>query len=139
LDRARAVWQACNDHPRSVQGAAFLTSLPTISLCDNSYSMAQAVSRRPLTAEVRVRSQNNPCRICGGQSDGGTGFCSSASISPCSMMLHTLSLTHYHKCHIILENDSVNKQHSRHEVGKFFYWDDSANQQFYNLSALAKS
>jgi hypothetical protein len=36
------------------------------------------------------------------------------------MMLHTLSLTHYHKRHIVLENDSVNKQHSRHDAGKFF-------------------
>ena len=101
--------------------------------------MAQAVSRRPLSAEVQVRSQNNPRGICGGQSDGRTGFCPSTSISPGSMMLHTLSLTHYHKCHIILENDSVNKQHSRHGVGSFLYWDGSANQQFYNLSAFAKS
>ena len=54
-------------------------------------------------------------------------------------MFHTLSLTHYHKCHIILENTGVNKQHSRHDVGNIFYWDGSANLQFYNLSALAKS
>ena len=36
--------------------------------------MAQAVSRRPLTAEVRSRSQVGPRRICGGQSGTGTGF-----------------------------------------------------------------
>jgi hypothetical protein len=29
-------------------------------------AMAQAVSRRPLTAEARVRSRVSPCRICGG-------------------------------------------------------------------------
>jgi hypothetical protein len=29
--------------------------------------MAQTVSRRPLTAESRVRARHNPCRICGGQ------------------------------------------------------------------------
>jgi hypothetical protein len=34
-------------------------------------TMAQAVSRRPLTAEARVRSRVSPC---GGQSGAGTGF-----------------------------------------------------------------
>jgi hypothetical protein len=36
--------------------------------------MAQAVSRRPLTAEARVRSRVSPCGIYGGQSGTGTGF-----------------------------------------------------------------
>jgi hypothetical protein len=36
--------------------------------------MAQAVSRRPLTAEARVRSRVSPCGICDGQSDTGTVF-----------------------------------------------------------------
>ena len=31
-------------------------------------AMAQALSRRPLTAEARVRSRVSPCGICGGQS-----------------------------------------------------------------------
>jgi hypothetical protein len=46
-------------------------------------AMAQAVSRRPLTAEARVRSQVNPCGICGGQSGTGTGFSPSTSLLPC--------------------------------------------------------
>ena len=35
--------------------------------------MAQAVSRRPPTAEARVRSRVSSCGICGGQSGTGTG------------------------------------------------------------------
>jgi len=31
-------------------------------------SMTQGVSRRPLTAKVRVRYRARPCEICGGQS-----------------------------------------------------------------------
>jgi hypothetical protein len=45
--------------------------------------MAQAVSRRPLTAEARVRSPVSPCEICGGQSGTGTGFFPSSSVFPC--------------------------------------------------------
>jgi hypothetical protein len=36
--------------------------------------MAQVVTHRPLTADVQVRAQVSPCRICGGQSDTETGF-----------------------------------------------------------------
>jgi hypothetical protein len=36
--------------------------------------VAQAVSRRPFTAEVRVRSRASPCEICGGQFDAKTCF-----------------------------------------------------------------
>jgi hypothetical protein len=39
--------------------------------------VAQAGSRRSLTADARVRSQFSPCEMCVGQSDNGTGF------SPC--------------------------------------------------------
>jgi hypothetical protein len=37
-------------------------------------AMAQAVSRRPLTAEARVRSRVSPCGIFGGQIGTVTGF-----------------------------------------------------------------
>jgi hypothetical protein len=46
-------------------------------------AMAQAVSRRPPTAEAQVRSRISPCGICGGQSGTGTGFSSGSSAVPC--------------------------------------------------------
>jgi hypothetical protein len=47
--------------------------------------MAQAVSRRPLNTEARVRSRASPCGICGGQSGTGTGFPLSISFHRCSI------------------------------------------------------
>jgi hypothetical protein len=46
-------------------------------------AMAQVVSRRPLTAEARVRARINPCGICGGQNGTGTGFSPGSSVFPC--------------------------------------------------------
>jgi hypothetical protein len=40
--------------------------------------MTQAISRRPLTEEARVRSQVSPSGICGGRLDTGAGFSSSS-------------------------------------------------------------
>jgi len=44
---------------------------------------AQAVSRRPLTAEDRGRSQVSPCEFSGSQSGTGTGFSPSTWVSSC--------------------------------------------------------
>jgi len=44
--------------------------------------MSQAVSRRPLNAEVRLRSQVNPCEMCDGRSETGKSFPSIGYIIP---------------------------------------------------------
>jgi hypothetical protein len=45
--------------------------------------MVQAVSRRPVIAEVRFRSRVSLCVIYGGQSGTGTGFFPSTSVLSC--------------------------------------------------------
>jgi hypothetical protein len=42
--------------------------------CLLDHVTAQAVSRRLLTTDTRVRAQGNPCGICGKQSGTGTDF-----------------------------------------------------------------
>jgi hypothetical protein len=54
-------------------------------ICDGR-AMAHAVSRLPLTADVRVRSRVSPCEICGGQSGTGTGFSPSCRFSPVNLI-----------------------------------------------------
>jgi hypothetical protein len=46
-------------------------------------AVVQAISRRPLTAEARGRSQISPYGICGRQSGTGIGFFPSTSVLLC--------------------------------------------------------
>jgi len=46
-------------------------------------AMAQAVSRRPLVAEVRIQSKSSPCGICGGRSRTSIWFSANTSDFPC--------------------------------------------------------
>jgi hypothetical protein len=57
-------------------------------------AMAQAVSRRPLTTEARVRARVIPCWICGGQSVTGTGLSPSSSVFHCQY--HSTVALHSH-------------------------------------------
>ena len=69
-------------------------------------AMAQAVSRRPLIAEARVRSHVSLCGICGGQSGTGTVFFSpSTSGFPCQL--------HYTDAPLIGKTKKTNHLHNR--------------------------
>jgi hypothetical protein len=46
-------------------------------------AMIQALGRRPLTVETRVRSQGSSCGICSGQNSSGTGFSPDTSLFHC--------------------------------------------------------
>jgi hypothetical protein len=58
--------------------------------------MAQAVSRRPLTAEDRVHARVSSCGICGGQIVTGTGFLRVLRFSLVSIIPPWLSRIVYH-------------------------------------------
>ena len=67
---------------------------PILIFFSHIYSRAtgQAIYRRPLTAEARIRPQASPRGTCGGQSGYGTGVSTSTSVVPfhqCSILLHS--------------------------------------------------
>jgi hypothetical protein len=73
--------------------------------------MAQAVSRRPLTAEDRVPSRVSPCGICGEQYGPGTGFFSPRvlRVSPVNFIPPVLHYTEKRKKLIIFITGLHNK------------------------------
>jgi hypothetical protein len=54
--------------------------------------MAQAVSRRPLNAESRLRDRVSTSANCGGQSGIRTGFSPSSSVFPVSVIPPWISI-----------------------------------------------
>jgi hypothetical protein len=71
--------------------------------------MAQAVRRRPLTAEARVRSRVIPCGICGVKSDTETGFIHEYFGFPLSILFHRCFFTKKTKKLIIFITGLHNK------------------------------
>jgi hypothetical protein len=62
------------------------------SVLHSGRAIAQAVSRRPFTAEAQILSRSSLCEICSGQSGTGTGLSPRLRFSPVSIippMLHT--------------------------------------------------
>ena len=65
--------------------------------------MGQSVSRRHVTAELRVRGQIVLRAICGGQSGTGAGFSQSTSALPCQYHSTNASDSFiYHRCYTII-------------------------------------
>jgi hypothetical protein len=58
-------------------------------------TIAQAVSRQPVTAEAQVCTQVNPYQNCGGQSDTGTGFLRVFQFFSVTIVLPWLSMLTY--------------------------------------------
>jgi hypothetical protein len=54
--------------------------LHTVERVITEFTLAQAVSHWPLTAEARIRALLSPREICGGQVDTGTDFLQSSSV-----------------------------------------------------------
>jgi hypothetical protein len=52
----------------------------------------------PVTAGARVRSQVNPCEICGGESDTGTGLYTNTSVFPCQYNSTNVALLLFSTC-----------------------------------------
>jgi hypothetical protein len=50
-------------------------------------AMAKVFSRRPLTAEARVRARVNPCGVYGGKSGTRTDFSASSLVFPCQYII----------------------------------------------------
>lgn len=79
--------------------------------------MAQAHSRRHLTAEVQIRSQTSPYEICGAQNLTRTDFHPSISILlrpyHCTNALH--AFIHHRQC-AMLATDSVVNLHTESQM-----------------------
>lgn len=76
-------------YSKPVQSSSFRRILFTLDCI-----MAQAVSRRPFTAEARIRSLVTPCVISGGQSDTVIRFSPSSFVVPCSYYFAVALYTH---------------------------------------------
>jgi hypothetical protein len=70
------------------------------SVLSDGCAIAEAVSRRCLTTEARIRSQASPYGIYCGQSGTGTGFSPSTSVPP--YQFHSTG-THYTQKRIVQE------------------------------------
>jgi hypothetical protein len=92
--------------PKEIQVEVLSPKLYNLYLNDIlSRAMAQAVTRRPLTVEARVRFRVSPCGICGGQSGNGTGFSPSTSAFLCQF--------HYTGTPLHGKNEKSNPFHHR--------------------------
>jgi hypothetical protein len=72
----------------TIPNACIVAQQNAIQVTLKQMAVAQAVSRRPLTAESRDRARVNPRGICGGLSGTGTGFSPSSWFCPVNLSFH---------------------------------------------------
>jgi len=77
-------------------------------------AMVLRVSRLPLIADGRVRSQASSCEICGVRSDDGTGFSTNTLVYPCRR--HTTIFLYLHFTHLPLTTYNVSKLLSLYKI-----------------------
>jgi len=85
----------------AVRTGSLNTTQVNVRFC--SRDVAQAANLWPVISECRVRSQISQCEISGGQSEPGTGFSSSTSVSSCQH--HSTNAPNSTLCKILLLPD----------------------------------
>lgn len=86
------LWRSTSTSSNIIQGV--VTTYRTIWCVD--YAIAQAVSRRFLSAEAIVHASVSPCGICGGLSGTGAGSFWSPSVFPVDIIPPLLLILLYH-------------------------------------------
>ena len=77
--------------------------------------MDEAVSRRPVIAETRVRSRVSPCDVSGGQTGTDTGFAPFSPVTVIPSTLRSQLLDCYQRC-VILQTNKLTSTPDRYTV-----------------------
>jgi len=97
--------------------------------------MAQSVSRQPLAAEARVRSQPSPCGICGGPSGTETGLSPSTSVFSSGSAIPPMLHTHLHLNTTIYQNG---RSLGTFQKAMLFQMSDTTGQRVLVFKVLSK-
>jgi hypothetical protein len=82
MTRLKSLFNVIRNYTAAATGISSSNN-PTINRCSRysvikyhigGYVISRMVSGRPRIADARSQFQAIPCRVCGGESDNGTGF-----------------------------------------------------------------